>query len=251
MTDDETCKTLCQFPLPIKKIYINKLFSFPPQDTLSHSGTGAWPLALRLVASLPLQKWRGLELGAPDENFGLEEGGEKVYNSWDVRTVHSLVTHQTGAHRSAPALMKEALTALFFLRVLQLRGYCSPSSSPGTLSPEELETALLLHHFMRVVFYNSHEASALVSTPQNEKKVSKIGVTINPSLALINHRLGFLILASESQIPPTSSSCDPNYGRVARGSKVLGFATLAMKKVSDLKDCEGRSSLSSLWDQIK
>ena len=213
--------------------YINKVLSFPPQDTLSHSGTGAWPLALRLVASLPLQKWRGLELGAPDENFGLEEGGEKVYNSWDVRTVHSLVTHQTGAHRSAPALMKEALTALFFLRVLQLRGYCSPSPSPGTLSAEELETALLLHHFMRVVFYNSHEASALVSTPQNEKKVSKIGVTINPSLALINHRLGFLILASESQIPPTSSSCDPNYGRVARGSKVLGFATRVIKKVSD------------------
>ena len=220
-----------------------------PQDTLSHSGTGAWPLALRLVASLPLQKWRGLELGAPDENFGLEEGGEKVYNSWDVHTVHSLVTHQTGAHRSAPDLMKEALTALFFLRVLQLRGYCSPSSSPGTLSPEELETALLLHHFMRVVFYNSHEASALVSTPQNEKKVSKIGVTINPSLALINHRLGFLILASESQIPPTSSSCDPNYGRVARGSKVLGFATRSIKKVSDLKDCEG-PSLSSLWDKM-
>ena len=103
--------------------------------------------------------------------------------------VHSLVTHAKGANRSAPALMKEALTALFFLRLLQLRSYCSsPSNIPSTLSSEELQTALLLHHFMRVVFYNSHEASALVMNQQNGKKVSKIGVAINPSLALINHR---------------------------------------------------------------
>ena len=159
----------------------------PFQDTLAHSGTGAWPLALRLVASRPLAKWNSLKLGSPDENFGLETG-EEVYNSKDIRTVHSLVTHQEGAHRSAPALMKEALTALFFLRLLQLRGYCSPSSSPSTLSSEELDTALLLHHFMRVVFYNSHEASALIGNSQTGKKVSKIGVAINPSLALINHR---------------------------------------------------------------
>ena len=133
-----------------------------------------------------MDKWNSLKLGSPDESFGLE--GDEVYSTKDVRTVHSLVTHQKGALRSAPALMKEALTALFFLRVLQLRGYCSPSSSHTTLSLEELETALLLHHFMRVVFYNSHEASALVTNPQSGKKVLKIGVAINPSLALINHR---------------------------------------------------------------
>ena len=133
-----------------------------------------------------MDKWNSLKLGTPDESFGLE--GEQVYDSGDVRTVHSLVTHQKGANRSAPALMKEALTALFFLRVLQLRGYCSPSPIPSTLSSEELDSALLLHHFMRVVFYNSHEASALVVNPQSGKKVLKIGVAINPSLALINHR---------------------------------------------------------------
>ena len=143
------------------------------------------------MASRSLDKWNSLKLGSPDESFGLE--GDEVYSTKDVRTVHSLVTHQKGAHRSAPALMKEALTALFFLRVLQLRGYCSPSSSQSTLSSEELETALLLHHFMRVVFYNSHEASALVANPQSGKKVSKIGVAINPSLALINHRFKHLV----------------------------------------------------------
>ena len=137
----------------------------PLQDTLAHSGTGAWPLALRLVASRPLAQWNSLKLGTPDENFGLETG-EEVYNSKDIRTVHSLVTHQKGAHRSAPALMKEALTALFFLRLLQLRSYCSPSSSQSTLSSEELDTALLLHHFMRVVFYNSHEVKVTTILPQ-------------------------------------------------------------------------------------
>ena len=208
----------------MKKKKTKKIWNIS-QDTLSHSGTGAWPLALRLVASLPLESWRSLKLGAPDEGFGLE--GDQVYRSKDVRTVHSLVTHQKGAHRSAPALMKEALTALFFLRVLQLRGYCSPSKNQSTLSSEELETGLLLHHFMRVVFYNSHEASALVSISQNDKKVLKIGVAINPSLALINHRFG----NPELKILILFSSCDPNYGRVARGSTVFGFATRAIKKV--------------------
>ena len=140
-----------------------------------------------------MDKWNRLKLGSPDESFGLE--GDEVYSSKDVRTVHSLVTHEKGADRSAPALMKEALTALFFLRVLQLRGYCSPSATQSTLSSEEIETGLLLHHFMRVVFYNSHEASALVvANPQSGKKVSKIGVAINPSLALINHRSENLVM---------------------------------------------------------
>ena len=44
-------------------------------------------------------------------------------------------------------------------------------------------------------------------------KVVKIGVALNPSLALINH------------------SCDPNYARVVRGKNVLAFATRKIRKV--------------------
>ena len=46
-------------------------------------------------------------------------------------------------------------------------------------------------------------------------KVIKIGVALNPSLALINH------------------SCDPNYARVVRGKSVLAFATRNIRKVDD------------------
>ena len=62
--------------------------------------------------------------------------------------------------RSAPQLMKESLTALFFLRCLQKKNYFDSSckkSTGSSLSEDELFIAMLIHHFMRVVFYNSHE----------------------------------------------------------------------------------------------
>ena len=58
----------------------------PFKDTLAHSGTGAWPLAFRLVATQPLAKWNSLKLGTPDESLGLESGEDEVYNSKDIRT---------------------------------------------------------------------------------------------------------------------------------------------------------------------
>ena len=56
--------------------------------------------------------------------------------------------------------------------------------------------------------------------PQNwsQNKILKIGVALNPSLALINH------------------SCDPNYARVVRGKSVLAFATRNIRKVETLLD---------------
>ena len=60
----------------------------------------------------------------------------------------------------------------------------------------------------------------LVRDPQNwsQNKILKIGVALNPSLALINH------------------SCDPNYARVVRGKSVLAFATRNIRKVETLLD---------------
>ena len=50
-------------------------------------------------------------------------------------------------------------------------------------------------------------------TDWSRNRVVKIGVALNPSLALIDH------------------SCDPNYARVVRGKNVLAFATRRIKKV--------------------
>ena len=61
------------------------------------------------------------------------------------------------------------------------------------------------------------QVTQLVRDPQDWRlnKVIKIGVALNPSLALINH------------------SCDPNYARVVRGKSVLAFATRNIRKVDD------------------
>ena len=161
--------------------------------------------------------------------------GDLQYDSHDVVTAYNLVTHDTGADRQAPLLMKEALTALYFLRVLQAKSYFGEKRRvrTGGLSEDEMFICKLLHHFMRVVYYNSHEVGQVVfivspplSTPPlqvtqlmrdptdwSRNRVVKIGVALNPSLALINH------------------SCDPNYARVVRGKNVLAFATRKIKKV--------------------
>ena len=52
----------------------------------------------------------------------------------------------------------------------------------------------------------------------NSNKIVKIGVAINPSLALINH------------------SCDPNYARVEKGKDVLAFATRLIRKGEEILD---------------
>ena len=195
------------------------------QDTvLYRGGCEAWLLALRIVGSKPLAEWQRLRgrMGTHDESLGMAE--DDLYESEDIMTVYNLVTHDTEADRAPPLLMKECLTAVFFLRVLQVSGYFGPgaASEPraGRLTSEEMFLARLLHHFMRVVFYNSHEVTELQPGPASwpDNKVAKVGVAINPSLALINH------------------SCDPNYARVERGTAVLGFATRLIRAGEEILD---------------
>jgi len=200
------------------------------QDTLYKSGTGAWQLAYRIVAAKPLTFWLKMKekFREHDEDMGL--GG--VYTSHDIMTVFNMVTHDTGEDRNAPQLMKECLTALFFLRCLQFKNYFGKSNKPpsSSLSEDELYIALLLHHFMRVVFYNSHEAMQVVAHSNDkwhQNKVVRIGVCLNPSLALINH------------------SCDPNYGRVGRGRQVTAFATRKIKKGEEILDVYSGTYLTS------
>ena len=135
------------------------------QDSLYRGGSGAWILAYRIVAERQLGQWRELQsqgmLDQHDESLGLRDDQE--YNSSDVVTAYSLVTHDTGAGREAPLLMKEALTALFFLRCLQAKSYFGGAGTwkTGALADDEMFICKLLHHFMRVVYYNSHEESTI------------------------------------------------------------------------------------------
>jgi len=167
--------------------------------------TEAWHLALRLVATQPLKVW--LTNGYKEKT--------NVHDSLALSTVYGLVTHKGEADRTAPVLMKESLTALFYLRVLKVSGYFQEKSLELELSPEELAIGELILHFMRVVFFNSHEVTERSSI---DKKIVKIGVCLNPSLALINH------------------SCDPNYARVVKGRKSIAFATRLIKKGEEIHD---------------
>ena len=75
---------------------------------------------------------------------------------------------------------------------------------------EELQIALWIHRFMRIVRFNCH-AIREVSNNQN----SSIGVAVNPTLAMINH------------------SCDSNYGRVWKLDEdlVVAYATRPIKVI--------------------
>ena len=131
------------------------------QDCLYRSGSGAWLLAYRITAGRSLQQWREIapRLDQHDESLGLS--GDQEYDSSDVLTAYNLVTHDKGAAREAPHLMKESLTAIFFLRCLQAKSYFGPGGAKktGVLTGDQLFICKLLHHFMRVVYYNSHEES--------------------------------------------------------------------------------------------
>jgi hypothetical protein len=73
--------------------------------------------------------------------------------------------------------------------------------------------AKLLHHFMRVTYYNTHEITTTEEDEVSEGlgpdklRMRRIGRATNPTLALLNH------------------SCDPNYRRISVGKQTLGFAT--------------------------
>ena len=190
-------------------------------DSLYRAGSEAWILAYRLVANRSLGEWRGLQQRLGEHNDSLGTGEAELYESEDILTVYNLVTHDTEAEREPPLLMKECLTALFFLRCLQSRHYFNSSPvKPGKLTSDEMFIARLIHHFMRVVFYNAHEVTELQPSKDtwSANKIVKIGVAINPSLALINH------------------SCDPNYARVERGTAVTAFSTRLIPAGAEILD---------------
>ena len=173
-------------------------------DQIFKAETGVWHLALRIVAAQPITYWSTQPyLNNPE-----------FLSSNNISTVYNLVTHKGAGEIDAPVLMKESLTALFFLRVLKSTGYLNPDiSTSQTLSRLDKKIGILILHFMRVTFFNSHEVTELANG-----SVYKIGCCLNPSLALVNH------------------SCDPNYARIVIGRRSLAFATRPIQKDEEICD---------------
>ena len=106
--------------------------------------------------------------------------------------------------------MMQSLAAIFLLRCLKAKNYypIEPNADPKRLSEEELYLSLLIHHFMRVTYYNTHEITTTdedtngVGFGTDRLAMRRIGRATNPTLALLNH------------------TCDPNYRRISVGRQV-------------------------------
>ena len=153
-------------------------------DVLFQSKIGAWILAFRILL--------------------LKETTRK--DDWDRAL--KLEANEASNRYNAPELMKEALIAVFFARIVTNRkGH----------KKFDLGLALLAHHLMRVVRFNCHEV--VTPDPATQAKV-KVGLCLNLNLAMINH------------------SCDPNYGRVWSRDLdlVLAHVTRPVKKGEQVFD---------------
>ena len=201
-------------------------------EIIFQAQVGGWALAYRAITSRPFDYFyenKG-SFDRRNELMGFKEKNEDfMYASDNIMCFHNLVTHDTSGKKQAPELMMQALTTIFLLRCLRSKSYYPPSSGdPSILSDTELYLAHLLHHFMRVTYYNTHEITTItedtdeqvfgcsnafnVTHSPDRIRVRRIGRATNPSLALLNH------------------SCDPNYRRVSVGRYTLGFATKTIEK---------------------
>lgn len=105
----------------------------------------------------------------------------------------------------------QSLAAMFLLRCLKAKKYyiSEPDSDPKCLTETELYLAKVIHHFMRVTYFNTHEITTTdedtegVGFGSDRLAMRRIGRATNPTLALLNH------------------SCDPNYRRISVGRQVL------------------------------
>ena len=110
--------------------------------------------------------------------------------------------------------MMQALVAVFLVRCLIKSGYLQEENK-NEMTDNQLFFAKLIHHFMRVAYYNSHEMTRIDPLTL---EVIRIGRATNPSLALINH------------------SCDPNYRRVNIDNRTIGFAARPIKAGTEISD---------------
>merc|ERR1712223_117935 len=207
-------------------------------EVMFQSQIGGWVLAYRALTSKPFDYFYENKslFDRHNEKMGYKEKEEDfLYSSDDIISFHNLVTHDRDGKKQAPELMMQALTAIFLLRCLRAKSYYPPSSNdPTILSDTELYLSQLLHHFMRVTYYNTHEITTItedtdedvfgcsnafnVTHSPDRIRVRRIGRATNPSLALLNH------------------SCDPNYRRVSVGKCTLGFATKNIQIGDEITD---------------
>ena len=206
-------------------------------DVMFQASLGAWSLAYRALTSRPWRHYRqNIEAWLEhDERAGV--ASTQVYSSEDIASFHNLVTHDGVGHKQAPELMMQCHVVVFLVRLLLKVGYITEDQEAEEFHEDAMLAGRLLHHFMRAAYYNTHETTQVLVSPETDftKNSSvRIGRLTNPSLALLNH------------------SCDPNYRRVSRGTTTYGFACKPISKGAEISDVYCKPfSIGDLEDRHK
>ena len=145
-------------------------------DMLYKSSIEVWILALRMVASKPVDFFVDNSVTDVMTSSSCEEGLK--------RTV-LMESHQGSPQFNAPELMKEAFVSVFITRFLTSAGYFGKEQQNvrrPDFDDRQMKVADWLHHLMRVARFNSHE----VTQKQADNRTKRIGVATNPQLALVS-----------------------------------------------------------------
>ena len=148
-------------------------------------------MALRAITQKPLQYFTEnqkeveafLELDEPKFPFP-----GRAYNSEDYRALANLMTHVNDLEESV--LLKNSVLSVFFLRFLKTAGYFgrtpeAPRGKPKDPFPSSLDIFILrlIHQIVCAQVYNAQPVHKITKAFSWEK----VGMAINPSLALVNH----------------------------------------------------------------
>ena len=128
-------------------------------DVLYQAQVDVWILALRLVASKPLDFW-------------LENPVSKITRD-KTHPLHQTVvmeSHNGSSEFSAPELMKEAMVAVFLTRFLISSKFFGKVNSSATFTPDQLKISAWIHHLMRVARFNSHEVTQKVQSADSKRR---------------------------------------------------------------------------------
>ena len=163
-------------------------------ELFEHEGRDVFGLfmALRAITQKPLQYFseNKKELEKFLDTFDpIHPLPGRAYLSTDYRALVNLGTHAYDLEDDL--VIKNSVLAVFFVRFLKFAGYfgSSAGSKPKPMGaktvPDETEIFMLrlAHQLINIQSFNSHSVHEMTTNFEWEK----IGTSINPSLALVNH----------------------------------------------------------------
>jgi len=156
------------------------------------------------------------EPDSEDESYELPQ----AYDSSDYENLYNLLTHSDQhSEEDKMAYATSACLLTYYLKITNYFGSSASREADKELNDTEIYIAKLLHHFLEVTQFNSHEvAEASKWNPESGIETIPLGCGIYPTTALINH------------------ACCPNTTNANIGSSIVMMATKDIKKGQEITD---------------